>query len=70
MKDIYQTICKNLKELRISAGYIQAEVAEFLGVSRTNYGRYENGTRNIPIDLLVKLADFYQISLDEIIGRE
>ena len=47
----------------------QKEVADFLGVSRVNYCRYENGTRMIPVDLLVKLADFYDVSLDFIVGR-
>ena len=58
-----------LKELRQERDYSQQEMANLLGVSRVVYNRYENGKREIPLVLLVKLADEFNTSLDYIVGR-
>ena len=47
----------------------QADVAELLGILQTLYSRYERGFQNIPIEHLLKLADFYNVSTDYILGR-
>ena len=52
-------IASNLKKLRDASGYRQEDVAGFLDVGRSAYANYESGSREIPIDLLEKLADFY-----------
>lgn len=65
-----EKMSKRLKELRTDAGLSQNDVAKILNVSRIDYNRYENRTRNFPLELLCNLADFYKISIDYLIGRE
>ena len=43
--------------------------AEYLSIARSTYRNYENGNRNIPIEILIKIVDFYKVSLDYIVGR-
>lgn len=59
---------KRLEDLRIDTDKTQAEIAEYLGCQREVYRRYEKGTRQIPIDFLIKLAKLYQVSIDYIVG--
>lgn len=47
----------------------QADIAEYLGIQQTVYSRYERGFQNIPIEHLLSLADFYDVSTDYIFGR-
>ena len=58
-----------LKELRQERDLTQQEMAKLLGVSRVTYSRYENGKREIPLTLLIKLADIFKTSIDYIVGR-
>ena len=60
---------KKLKDLRIDNDLYQKEVAAILKITRQKYGLYETGKRDIPIDLLIKLADFYNVSIDYILNR-
>ena len=46
------------------------QVADILGCKREVYRRYEKGARTIPVDFLIKLADYYGVSVDHILGRE
>lgn len=55
------TLPERLRELRISHGYQQADVAAVLGVIRQTYSHYENGKRVPSAAALKKLADLYQI---------
>ena len=57
-----------LRELRVSAGMNQTEVAEMLGMQQNQYSRYERGERELPMHLFVKLAEIYKISLDYMVG--
>ena len=59
-----------LKELRLNAGLTQEELATKLGLSRVNYTRYENGKVRPDYEIIIKLADFYDISLDELFDRK
>jgi len=59
---------ERLKLLRISNGFTQAAIAERLHVRQNTYSQYENGVREIPIDLLKKLAVTYETSIDYIVG--
>ncbi len=54
--------------LRISNGFTQAAIAERLHVRQNTYSQYENGVREIPIELLKKLAVTYETSIDYIVG--
>lgn len=58
-----------LKDLREDNDLTQTQIAKLLNVRQNTYSQYENGKRDIPIDLLWKLADFYNTSVDYIIGR-
>lgn len=57
-----------LKDLREDADLTQAKLAEILGCSQTTYSRYETGNLSVPIDILKKLAYFYNVSVDYILG--
>ena len=63
-------IGKTLKELRKNLGLTQQKVADTLNISRVNYTRYETDVSCPDFDTLVLLADFYDVSVDYIFGRE
>ena len=60
---------KRLEHLRIDNDLTQQQIADLLQCKREVYRRYEKGIRTIPIDFLIKLADFYHVSIDYIVGR-
>lgn len=57
----------NLKNLRKSKGVTQQDVADFLGLNRVSYTDFENGKTNIKPEYLVKLAQYFDVSIDEIL---
>ena len=57
-----------LKQLRLRFGYSQAFLAEELSISRMAYTQYESGHREPPIEILIHLAQMYQVSLDYLLG--
>lgn len=57
------------KELRISHGYTQAELADLLGISRSRIGMYETGAREPDFETLEIIADFFNIDTDYLLGR-
>ena len=61
----------NLKllELRQEHNLTQSQLAGILHISQRSYSHYETGSREIPIELLIKLADYYNTSIDYIVGR-
>ena len=59
---------KKLKQLRLTLGCTQAQMAELLGITTRGYRNYELGAREPELSVLIKLADHFKISLDEI-GR-
>ena len=60
---------KRIRDLREDHELTQAEVAAMLGMKQPQYFRYEQGFRDIPTDILIKLADYYHVSIDYILGR-
>lgn len=60
---------KRLKRFRRGKGFTQEEVAKLIGISRQAFSNYERGIRVPSVDVLVKLADVYEMSLDELVGR-
>ena len=58
-----------LKNLREDADMTQAEVGAYLHISQRSYAHFEAGTRGVPIEILVALADLYQVNLDYLVGR-
>ena len=58
-----------LRDLREDKGLNQTKVADFLNMSQTGYSKYETGESDIPTQVLLKLADFYHVSTDYLLGR-
>ena len=58
-----------LRNLREDHDLTQKQVGQILHISQRSYAHYEAGTREIPLDILVRLADYYGVSLDYIVGR-
>ncbi len=58
-----------IKNLREDYDIKQIQLAEYLGCSQNTYSDYERGKINIPLDMLIKLADFYNVSLDYLTER-
>ena len=60
---------ENIRSLRIDKGLTQKEVAQLLGISQNTYSQYEIGVLNYPVEAVVKLADYYGVSTDYLLGR-
>lgn len=60
---------QRIHDLRIDQDITIKEMSEHLGIHRDVYSRYEKGLRDFPIDILIKLADFYDCSVDYLLNR-
>jgi len=58
-----------LRNLREDADMTQAELGAILNISQRSYAHFEAGTRSIPIEILISLADFYKVNLDYLVER-
>ena len=58
-----------LKELREEKNISQIKLAVDLGLNQNSISRYENGERQADYDTLIKFADYFNVSLDYILGR-
>lgn len=58
-----------LRDMRTDRDLLQKDIAEVLGIAQTVYSRYERGAQTIPLEHLIKLADYYQVSTDYLLGR-
>lgn len=56
-----------LRDLREDRDLTQKQVADFLAIKQNTYSQYENGVRQIPIELLIRLARYYTVSTDYIL---
>lgn len=54
--------------MRSEFGKTQAEISQLLNVKQNTYSQYENSQRQIPLELLVALAEYYNVSVDYILG--
>ncbi len=59
---------QRIRDLREDNDKTQTEVAEYLGMKQPQYHRYETGTRDIPTDILIALAKYYNTTTDYILG--
>lgn len=59
-----------LKEIRLNRGLTQKEIAEKIGCSVGAYSKYEHGDREPSITVLNRMADYYNVSVDYLIGRD
>ncbi len=57
-----------LRELRLSAGCNQTEIADILDMQQNQYSRYERGERELPMHLFIRLAEHYGVSIDYMVG--
>jgi len=60
---------QRLKDLRDDKNLSQEQIGQILNIKQTVYSRYERGFQTIPVEHLLKLADFYKTSTDFILGR-
>ncbi len=59
---------ERVRNLREDRDINQTQIAEYLQVHQTTYSDYELGNLNIPVDVLIKLAKFYNTSIDYLVG--
>ena len=62
-------IYTRLKDLREDADKTQSDVARYLGTTAQYYGKYEKGERELPFDRAIRLAEYYNVTLDYLAGR-
>ncbi len=62
-------IFQNIRNLREDNDKKQQELADYLNIKQTTYSKYELGKINIPIEVFIKLADYYGVTIDYIVGR-
>ena len=58
---------RRVRELREDSDLLQKDLAEYLCCSQVCYSRYELGLRDIPTEVLIKLAKYYDVSIDYIL---
>ena len=58
-----------IRDLREDRELNQTQVAKMLGMSQTGYSKYETGENDIPTTVLIKLANFYNTSIDYLLGQ-
>ena len=68
MDEVFPVLANRIKELREDKDITQQEIAEYLCVAQNTYCNYENGKREPPIELLVKLSRYYEVNLEYLLG--
>ena len=63
-------IYRRVRDLREDKDKTQKEIAQMLNMQTTVYQRYERGERELPLWAAIKLADYYHVTLDYLVGRE
>lgn len=62
-------ICHRVRDLREDHDKTQKNIADILNMHLTVYQRYERGERELPLWAAIKLADYYNVTLDYLVGR-
>lgn len=60
---------RRIRDLREDSSMTQTQIAKMLGMSQTGYSKYETGENDIPTAILIKLARFYNTSIDYLLGE-
>lgn len=60
---------QRIQDLRIDSDLSQKKIGEILHISQRSYSHYETGSRNTPIEMLIRLADYYDTTIDYLVGR-
>ena len=58
-----------IRDMREDRDLTQKQISEYLMCDQSLYSKYERGERDIPLSLLIKLADYYKVNLDYLVGR-
>lgn len=69
-KPIEHDFCSTLKFLRITKNMTQNDLSKVLGVTRTSISGYERGDRRPEFNMIIKMADFFNVSIDVLFGRK
>ncbi len=69
-QNIRNTLYLHIRKLRRDEHITQEQMAQMLGISRRTYANYERGVHAMPVDVLVNIADLFNISLDDLAGRK
>lgn len=59
---------RRIRDLREDSDLLQKDIADYLKCTQVCYSHYENGKRDIPTDVLIKLAAYYHTSIDYLLG--
>lgn len=62
-------IFHRIRDLREDADLTQRKLSSHLNIMQRTYAHYEKGTRNIPLDVLISIADFHDVSIDYLLER-
>lgn len=62
-------LAQRLRECRKKSGYTQFEAAIYADITEMAYGNYERATKMPKLDILIRIADVYKVSLDYLVGR-
>ena len=60
---------QKIRDLREDHDLTQTDIAHILSCSQVCYSRYELGSRDIPTDVLIRLSNFYNVSVDYLLGQ-
>ncbi|GBK65491.1 helix-turn-helix transcriptional regulator [Paenibacillus macerans] len=60
---------KRIRDLREDRDLTQQQLADFLNISQATYSRYESGNLDVPSSVLIMLSEFYDVSIDYILGQ-
>ena len=60
---------QRIQDLRVDSDLSQRQLGEILHISQRSYSHYEPGSRGIPIEMLIRLADYYDTTIDYLVGR-
>ena len=60
---------RRIRDLREDHDLTQTDIAQILSCSQVCYSRYELGSRDIPTDVLIRLSNFYNVSIDYLLGQ-
>ena len=60
---------RRIRDMREDHDLTQRQLAEILGMPHTQYYRYEKGYRDFPLDVLIQLANLYDVSIDYLLGQ-
>lgn len=61
---------KRIRDLREDKDLKQKDLAAYLSIDQSTYSDYENGRINVPIEMLIRIADYYDVSLDYLVERD